>query len=141
MLGRLKELGSAPIKNPISLAQLLRRTEIFFGHLHLFDEGLPATEDQVAFEVETRLKYEGYIGRQEGQVEKLKRMEDTSLPEGIDDKEIHGLTSEVREKLGRIRPFSLGQASRVAGVTPAAIMAIQVHMAKHKAYFASDRTS
>ena len=140
VLGRLKELGSAPIKNPTSLAQLLRRTEIFFGHLHFFDEGLPATEDQVAFEVETRVKYEGYIGRQERQVEKLKRMEDTRLPEGIDYKEIHGLTSEVREKLGKVRPVSLGQASRVSGVTPAAIMAIQIHMAKYKAYSASDRT-
>ena len=141
VLGRLKELGSAPIKNPTSLAQLLRRNEILFGHLHLFDEGLPATEDQVAFEVETRVKYEGYIGRQERQVEKLKRMEDTRLPEGIDYKEIHGLTSEVREKLGKVRPVSLGQASRVSGVTPAAIMAIQVHMAKFKAYSTSDRTS
>ncbi|NQU14054.1 MAG: tRNA uridine-5-carboxymethylaminomethyl(34) synthesis enzyme MnmG, partial [Desulfobacteraceae bacterium] len=140
VLGRLKELGSAPIKNPTSLAQLLRRNEILFGHLHLFDEGLPATEDQVAFEVETRVKYEGYIGRQERQVEKLKRMEDTRLPEGIDYKEIHGLTSEVREKLGKVRPVSLGQASRVSGITPAAIMAIQVHMAKYKAYSASDRT-
>ena len=140
VLGRLKELGSAPIKNPTSLAQLLRRNEILFGHLHLFDEGLPATEDQVAFEVETRVKYEGYIGRQERQVEKLKRMEDTRLPEGIDYKEIHGLTSEVREKLGKVRPVSLGQASRVSGVTPAAIMAIQIHMAKYKAYSASDRT-
>lgn len=109
MLGRLQELSSAPIKNPISLAQLLRRTEIFFGHPHLFDEGLPATEDQVAFEVETRFKYEGYIGRQEGQVEKLKRMENTSLPEGIDDKEIHGLTSEVRENRRESDPSPSGR--------------------------------
>jgi len=79
-------------------------------------------------EVETRIKYEGYIDRQEHQVEKLKRMEDVRLPKEIDYLAVHGLTTEVREKLGRVRPFSLGQASRISGVTPAAIMAIQVHL-------------
>jgi tRNA uridine 5-carboxymethylaminomethyl modification enzyme len=141
VLDKLKELGSAPIKNPTSLEQLLRRNEIFFDHLHLLDEGLSGVEDQVAVEVETRVKYEGYIDRQKRQVEKLKRIEETPLPEDIDYKKIHGLTTEVREKLGRVRPISLGQASRVSGITPAAIMAIQVHMAKGKAYSSSDSTS
>lgn len=141
VLDKLKELGSAPIKNPTSLEQLLRRNEIFFDHLHLLDEGLSGVEDQVAVEVETRVKYEGYIDRQKRQVEKLKRIEETPLPEDIDYKKIHGLTTEVREKLGRVRPISLGQASRVSGITPAAIMAIQVHMAKGKAYSSSESTS
>ncbi len=78
--------------------------------------------------METRIKYEGYIDRQERQVEKLKRMEDVRLPEKIDYQTIHGLTTEVREKLSRVRPISLGQTSRIAGVTPAALMAIQVHL-------------
>lgn len=79
-------------------------------------------------EVETSVKYDGYIRRQEKQVEKLKHLEGEKLPEGIDYAAVHGLTHEVREKLGRVKPVSLGQAARISGVTPAAIMAIQVHL-------------
>jgi len=61
-------------------------------------------------------------------VRKLKQMEDMRLPEDIDYQEVHGLTTEVREKLGSVRPISLGQASRISGVTPAALMAIQIHL-------------
>ncbi|MBW1828803.1 MAG: tRNA uridine-5-carboxymethylaminomethyl(34) synthesis enzyme MnmG [Deltaproteobacteria bacterium] len=128
ILDRLKELGSTPIKNITSLAQLLKRNEISFEHLKLFDPDLSATEEQVFTEVETRIKYEGYINRQEIQVEKLKRMENVRLPEEIDYQAVHGLSTEGREKLTRVRPLSLGQASRIAGVTPAALMAIQVHL-------------
>jgi tRNA uridine 5-carboxymethylaminomethyl modification enzyme len=138
---KLKALGSAPLKNPASLEQLLRRSEIFFDHLHVFDEGLSETEVQVSEEVESRVKYSGYIDRQMRQVEKLKRVEEAKLPEDIDYGKIHGLTAEAREKLGNVRPISLGQASRVSGVTPAAIMAIQVHLAKNRAYSSSVRTS
>jgi len=128
VLDRLSELGSAPIKNTISLEELLRRPEIFFEHLHVFDPELGKTEEQVAAEAETRIKYAGYIDRQERQVEKFKRMEGVRLPDDMDYQTIHGLTTEVREKLARVRPISLGQASRISGVTPAAIMALQVHL-------------
>ena len=129
-MDRLKELGSAPIKKTISLAQLLKRNEIFFEHICVFDPALYATRGQVAAEVETRIKYGGYIDRQERQVEKLKRMEEARLPEEIDYETIHGLSTEVREKLSKVRPLSFGQASRISGVTPAAIMALQVHFKK-----------
>jgi tRNA uridine 5-carboxymethylaminomethyl modification enzyme len=125
---RLTQLGSAPIKNITALEQLLRRSEIFFEHLHVFDPELSETDAQVAAEVETRIKYEGYIDRQERQVEKLRRMEDVKLPEGMDYEAVHGLSTEVREKLGTVRPISLGQASRISGITPAALMAIHVHL-------------
>ena len=130
VLDRLKEIGSAPIKNATTLTQLLKRSDIFFDHLHFFDPELSETEEQVAAEVETRIKYEGYIDRQERQVEKPKRMEDARLPEEIDYHAIHGLSTEVKEKLGKIKPISLGQTSRIAGITPAALMAIQVHLKK-----------
>jgi tRNA uridine 5-carboxymethylaminomethyl modification enzyme len=126
--GKLKEIGSAPMKKPTSLAQLLRRSEIFFEHLFLFDEELTATEESVAAEIETRLKYQGYIDRQERQVESIKKMEGVKLPEDTVYEEVHGLTTEVREKLKRVRPLSMGQASRISGVTPAALMAIHVHL-------------
>jgi len=125
---RLKKLGSPPIKNTTPLEQLLKRSEIFFEDLYLFDPDLANTEEQVALEAETRVKYEGYIVRQERYVEKMKRMEDVRLPEEIDYQAIHGLTTEVREKLSEVRPLSLGQASRISGITPAALMALQINL-------------
>ena len=131
-LKRLKQLGTTPIRNAASLAQLLKRSEIFFEDLLPFDPDLSNIGEQVAMEVETRIKYEGYISRQERQVEKMKRMELTRLPEHVDYLTVHGLSNEVREKLGRVRPISLGQASRISGVTPAAIMALQVHLKRSR---------
>jgi tRNA uridine 5-carboxymethylaminomethyl modification enzyme len=128
VLDRLKELGTAPIKNKTSLAQLLKRSEILIEHLHVFDPELSKIDEQVAAEIETRIKYEGYIDRQERQVHKLRQMEDMRLPQDIDYQKVHGLSTEVREKLGRVRPISLGQASRISGVTPAALMAVQVFL-------------
>ncbi len=130
VLEKLTGLGTAPIKNPTSLAQLLRRHEVLFEDLSIFDPTLGGVEEAIAEEVKTRIKYEGYIKRQEQQVEKLKRMENATLPEGIDYQAIYGLSTEVREKLGQVRPRSLGQASRISGITPAALMAIQVHLKK-----------
>lgn len=124
----LRAMGSAPIKNPITLAQLLRRSEVVFQDLRVFDPGLAGIEEAIAIEVETRVKYEGYIERQEQQVERLRKMENSRLPEDLDYCAVHGLTTEVREKLARVRPSSMGQASRISGVTPAALMAIQVHL-------------
>jgi len=125
---RLKALGSTPIKNIVSLAQLLKRNEIFYEDLRRLYPDLPDVSDQVASEVETRIKYEGYICRQERQVEKLRKMEETKLPPELDYYSIHGLSTEVRQKLSEIRPVTLAQASRIPGVTPAALMAIQVEL-------------
>jgi tRNA uridine 5-carboxymethylaminomethyl modification enzyme len=125
---KLKELGTAPLKSVTPMAHLLRRSEICFKHLALFDLELSSTEEDVAEEVETRLKYEGYIQHQEKQVEKLRHMENVKLPEGLDYNTVYSLTREAREKLNRVRPVSLGQASRISGMTPAALMAIQVHL-------------
>ncbi len=127
---RLRSLGSAPIKNVTTLEQLLRRNEIFYEHLRLFAPDLPEVEEQVAEEAETRVKYDGYIKRQERHVEKMRYMESVRIPQSIDYYKVHGLSTEVRQKLDKIRPVSLGQASRISGVTPAAIMALQVYMKK-----------
>jgi tRNA uridine 5-carboxymethylaminomethyl modification enzyme len=130
---RLKEIGTPPIKNPVTLAQLLRRMEVTFGHVKLFDEGIDHIEDRLAEEIEIRIKYEGYIKRQEVQVQKMKKLENFRLPDDIDYNLIHGLSNEVKEKLSKVRPLTLGQASRISGVTPAALMAIQVYLKKHQA--------
>jgi len=128
VLDRLKDLKTAPLKTVTPLAHLLRRSEIFFEHLTLFDPQLKEIEAGVAEEAETRIKYEGYIQHQEKQVERLRRMESVKLPQDLDYSEVYGLTREVQEKLSRVKPLSLGQASRISGITPAALMAIQVHL-------------
>jgi len=125
---RLREMGSSPIKNVMPLAHLLRRSDVSFQTLCVLDPELAATDPRVAEEVEVRMKYEGYILRQERQVEQLEKMDEVSIPDSVDYASVHGLTNEVREKLTRVRPLSLGQASRISGVTPAAIMALQVHI-------------
>ncbi len=130
---RLAELGSAGLKESCTLEQLLKRSEVFFEHLRFFEPSLADVEKRVAEEIETRIKYEGYIRRQEKQVEKLRNMEAVRIPGGLDYVEVHGLSTEVCEKLSGVRPVSLGQAARISGVTPAAIMAIQVHLKKMRA--------
>ncbi|MFC1868374.1 tRNA uridine-5-carboxymethylaminomethyl(34) synthesis enzyme MnmG [Thermodesulfobacteriota bacterium] len=131
VLDRLKDLGSAPIKNITSLARLLRRTEVYMEHLRYFDSELDCINDSVAEEVETRIKYEGYINRQEEQVKKLSQMEETRLPGTLDYEKVYGLTKEAMEKLSKVKPLSLGQASRISGITPAALMALQIHFKKY----------
>ncbi|MDZ7698710.1 MAG: tRNA uridine-5-carboxymethylaminomethyl(34) synthesis enzyme MnmG [Deltaproteobacteria bacterium] len=124
----LVAMGTAPIRNGATLSQLLKRNDVFFEDLSRFDPTLADTDEQIAAEVETQIKYEGYIDRQKRQVEKMAKMEAVRLPDRIDYGAVHGLSTEVREKLGRIRPISMGQASRISGVTPAALMALQVHL-------------
>ena len=124
---RLKEMGSSPIKDLSTLAQLLKRTEVSIEKLSCFAPEIDAANPVVKEEVETIIKYEGYIARQEQQVERLRRMEEAKIPQDLDYNAVYGLTREVREKLSRVRPLSLGQASRISGITPAALMAIQVH--------------
>ena len=124
-----------------SLAQLLRRNEILFEHLRVFDPGLDGIDARIAEEVETRIKYEGYIERQNKQVRRLKRMEDVRVPDEMDYETVYGLSTEVREKLSRVRPVSLGQASRISGITPAALMAIQVHLKRVKTHGYFERSS
>jgi len=127
-LDLLKKIGTTPIKESISLSQLLKRYEVSFEQLSHFNPTLKDIEEQSANEVETRIKYAGYIDRQECQVQKMKHMEHIKLPDNLDYNNIHGLTTEVREKLEQIRPTSLGQVSRISGLTPAAIMALQIHL-------------
>jgi tRNA uridine 5-carboxymethylaminomethyl modification enzyme len=138
ILDRLKEIGSAPIRDAIPMAQLLRRSDIFFAHLGGLNATFSGVEAQIASEVETRIKYAGYIERQEREVEQIKRLETLRLPENLDYGSVHGLTTEVKEKLSRVRPLSLGQASRIPGVTPAALMAVHIHLKRGPTQSGSD---
>ncbi len=132
----LGQLGSAPMTQPLSLADLLRRPEIHLGHIQALARRagieLPFDLAELPFrdEIEIETKYEGYIRRQEEQVERFKKLEHILLPENMPYETLPGLSNEVVEKLSTVQPRSLGQASRISGVTPAAISVLQVHLKK-----------
>lgn len=132
----LADLGSVSIKQPMPLSDLLKRPEINLDSLNVlarkaelaldFDlEKLPYRE-----EIQLQVKYEGYIKRQEEQVARFQKLEQTLLPADMQYKGLPGLSNEVVEKLNKVQPLSLGQASRISGMTPAAISVLQVHMKK-----------
>jgi tRNA uridine 5-carboxymethylaminomethyl modification enzyme len=128
----LETIGSSPLRSQTSLAQLLRRPEISFSHLGRFASELAQAPMDVGFQAEVEIKYSGYVERQIEGVRRFRKMEAMRLPESIDYSAITGLSREVREKLIRIRPRSLGQASRISGITPAAISLLSVYLKKQK---------
>ncbi|MGQ9507767.1 MAG: tRNA uridine-5-carboxymethylaminomethyl(34) synthesis enzyme MnmG [Thermodesulfobacteriota bacterium] len=128
---RLHRFGSASLKKETSLKEILKRPEIHFEHLFEWEEGLKNLKKEVQEEVEIQVKYEGYIKRQLDQIERFKKLEEVSFPEGFDFGSVIGLSTEVREKLMKIRPQSLGQASRISGVTPAAISILMINLKKY----------
>ena len=128
----LKKIGTTPIKNPVRLKDILRRPEVEFSKLFIFNEEFKNLSQAVIEEVSFQVKYEGYIKRQAEQVAKFKKWENMKLPPETDYYSIPGLSNEIKEKLSRLRPASLGQAARVPGVTPAAITLLQVYLHKIK---------
>ncbi len=122
----IESLGLQGLKNGLSLEQLLRRPEITMQKLGELIPGLAEMPLDVQDQLETSIKYEGYIKRQVDQVERFKKTEEVLIPEVFDYEALNSLSAEVREKLQRIRPLSLGQASRIPGVTPAAIAILAV---------------
>ncbi|MCD5397891.1 tRNA uridine-5-carboxymethylaminomethyl(34) synthesis enzyme MnmG, partial [candidate division NPL-UPA2 bacterium] len=117
---KLRKLGSSPLKHSLDLAGLLRRPEIAYTDLMSLEKGREGkVAPEVARQVEIQVKYENYITREAQEIEKFRKLEKGRIPADFDF-HIGGLSDEVREKLLRIKPFSLGQASRISGVTPAA---------------------
>ncbi|MCJ7748580.1 MAG: tRNA uridine-5-carboxymethylaminomethyl(34) synthesis enzyme MnmG [Desulfobacterales bacterium] len=126
----LHRWGSAPLKKEVSLQEILKRPETHFGHLFAFDRELENLPEEVWEQVEIQVKYDGYIKRQMEQIERFKKLEKVEFPEDFDFSSVIGLSKEVMEKLTKIRPFSLGQASRISGITPAAISILMVNLKK-----------
>ena len=126
----LHRWGSTPLKKEVSLRELLKRPEIHFMHLFGFDGDLQGLTKEVLEQVEIQVKYDGYIRRQMDQIERFKKLEEVRFPKDFDFCSMIGLSTEVMEKLTKIRPFSLGQASRISGVTPAAISILMVNLKK-----------
>ena len=129
----LQSFESVPLRNPASLAQILRRPEITMEKLRILRSDLPDYGQDVDAQAEIQLKYRGYVDRQMEMVERFQRMENARLPGNIDYSQISGLSREVCEKLIRIRPQSLGQASRIPGITPAAISLLSFYIKKKSA--------
>jgi len=128
----LERRNSTPIKSGVKLADLLRRPELSYEDLAEIDEGRPALSRAVKEQVEISIKYEGYINRQIQQVEQFKKLENRKLPKDIDYLSIQGLSLEARQKLDKIRPDSIGQASRITGVSPADINVLLIYLEQMK---------
>ena len=122
----LTEKGESPARDGARLADLLRRPRVGYADLAPFDPGRPDLPPEVAEQVEIALKYEGYIARQQRQVEEMRKLEGRPLPPDLDYASIPVLRLEARQKLQQIRPLSLGQASRISGVSPADVAALMI---------------
>ncbi len=128
----LENYGSTPLKTGTTLAELIRRPELSYEALAPIDPERPELSGAVTDQVEINIKYEGYITRQLHQVEQFKKLEARHLPEDLDYSQISGLRIEARQKLNDIKPVSIGQASRIAGVTPADISVLLIFMEQYR---------
>ena len=128
----LEKNGTSALNGGIKLSELLKRTELTYEILKDIDSERPLLSDEVVEEVEIMVKYEGYIKMQEAQVESFKKLERKILPKDIDYNDIKGIRIEGRQKLNKIRPYSIGQASRISGVSPADISVLLVYLEQRK---------
>ncbi len=128
----LKNRGSAPIETSTTLSHLLKRPELNYKDIMAIEGQSSGLPPDVQRQVEIHYKYEGYLKRQEADVKKFKHLERIEIPEGFDYRQVPGLSNEVRQKLTEIQPLSLGQASRIAGITPAAISILMVFLKRYR---------
>lgn len=126
----LEKYGSTLLKSGITLAELVKRPELNYDKLAELDEGRPELPDDVTEQVNIEIKYEGYIKRQMQQVAQFKKLEDKKLPEDFDYSEVNSLRREAVQKLNKVQPATIGQASRISGVSPADISVLLVHFTR-----------
>lgn len=125
----LPKIGK-PLSREYSLADLLRRPELDYNDVACLVGEPLIYEPQAAIQVSTHIKYAGYIDRQQGEIERLHRLEDTAIPESIDYLAVQGLSNEIRQKLTASRPTTIARAGRISGVTPAALSLLLIHIKK-----------
>ena len=128
----LEECGSTRISTGIKLAELLRRPEISYESMAKIDTDRIALPMGVRVSAEVQIKYEGYVKRELAEVERQKKLEEKRIPDGICYKDITGLRLEAAEKLEKIRPASIGQASRISGVSPADVGVLLIYLSTYK---------
>lgn len=129
---KLKEIGTADTVNPFTLMDLLKRPEINYDDLEKLVPSPKDLMDSVKEQVTIQVKYEGYIRREWAQIKQAQNLESWKIPHDIDYESIHGLSKEAREKLSKVRPFSLGQASRISGVSPADVSVLMIMLSQMK---------
>lgn len=123
---------TSPIKSGIRLVELLKRPQITYNDLKKVDKERPNLEEDILEQVEIEIKYEGYIKRQKSQIDDMRRLEVKKLPYNIDYNNLKGLRLEAKEKLSKIRPINIGQASRISGVSPADISVLLIYLSQNK---------
>ena len=126
----LEEAGTAPMTTGMRLSDLVKRPQLSYDMLAPFDKERPELPYSVREKVETEIKYEGYISRQQAQVNEMLRLEGKKIPEDTDYSRIYGLRLEAAEKLSKIRPANIGQASRISGVSPADVSVLLIYLSK-----------
>ncbi|MFP3870395.1 MAG: tRNA uridine-5-carboxymethylaminomethyl(34) synthesis enzyme MnmG [Syntrophobacteria bacterium] len=128
----LETKNSAAVDCSVSLSQLLKRPELRYSDLEQLEGRVSALPERVVRQVEIECKYQGYLQRQEAEVKKFKNLEKMYIPVGFDYKQVPGLSNEVRQRLREIQPASLGQASRISGITPAALSILMVYVKRFR---------
>ena len=124
----LESYGSTPLNNGIKMADVIKRPEMDYDKLAPIDFNRPELPNDVREQVNIQIKYEGYITRQQHQVQQFKKLEARKIPEDIDYEQVMGLRIEARQKLEAVRPVNIGQASRISGVSPADVNMLLVHL-------------
>ncbi|MCQ2736969.1 MAG: tRNA uridine-5-carboxymethylaminomethyl(34) synthesis enzyme MnmG, partial [bacterium] len=127
---RIEAWGGVPMKKKMLLKELLSRNEMDYSRICEISAPAEKLSDDEILQVETDIKYSGFVERQRAEIEKFRNLEHIRIPEGLDYSAISGLSNEVVERLDRARPVSLGQASRIAGITPAAVWAVMMYLKK-----------
>lgn len=126
----LESAGTAPLSTGIRLSELIKRPQVSYDMLAPFDKERPPLSRSVREKVEVEIKYEGYIARQRAQVNEMLRLEGKKIPENIDYNDVYGLRLEAREKLDKVHPTDIGQASRISGVSPADVSVLLIYISK-----------
>ena len=126
----LEKLGSSPVKNKTSILELMKRPQVTYESLAAVDPKRPEISSHARTQLEVQIKYEGYIVKQEQQIQRFKKLEDKKLDSTFDYNQVDGLRIEAQQKLNHFKPVSLGQASRISGVSPADINVLLIHLEK-----------
>jgi tRNA uridine 5-carboxymethylaminomethyl modification enzyme len=126
----LEESGTSPIANPTQLSELIKRPQLDLEKLASFDTCRPFLKKSVAFAAQTEVKYDGYVKKQLAEVKRNEKTEQRAIPESIDYTKIKGIRIEAMQKLEKIRPMTIGQASRISGVSPADISVLLIYLSE-----------
>jgi len=127
----LEEAGTAALKAGVSLADLIKRPQLSYEMLAPFDKARPELSDMVKEKVEIEIKYAGYLTRQQAQIDEMLRLEKRIIPADLNYDDVYGLRLEAREKLKKVLPANIGQASRISGVSPADVSVLMIHLSKN----------